>query len=104
MTRTKRTGLVITTFGLVVLLGGLVTCVSSCSKSAPPPAKVSDQEASEFRNAIYDGDAAIVDRLLTAKPGLVNVRDENGKTPLAIAKERGDDDVVQVLLRHGAKE
>jgi ankyrin repeat protein len=57
----------------------------------------------EFRSALKDGDAAIVDRLLSAKPGLVNVKDETGRTPLADAEARGDDEMVQVLKRHGAK-
>lgn len=78
--------------------GGVVSC---SRQPAPPP---SQQEVQEFRNALNDGDAAIVDRLLSAKPGLVNVRDENGKTPLALARQRGDEEMAQVLLRHGGKE
>jgi len=72
-----------------------------CSRPAPQPP--SEQEVQEFRSALKDGDAAIVDRLLSAKPGLVNVKDETGRTPLADAEARGDDEMLQVLRRHGAK-
>lgn len=86
-------------FGLFVVVVVLGILGIGCAKSPPPPP--SQQEVQEFRNALDDGDAAIVDRLLSAKPGLVNVRDESGRTPLARAEERGDDEMVQVLERHG---
>ncbi len=70
-----------------------------CSKSAPPPP--SSTEVQEFRNALNDGDAVIVDRLLSAKPGLVNIRDEQGRTPLAQARARDDSEMVEVIRRHG---
>lgn len=77
----------------------VVSLGTGCAKSPPPPP--SQQEVQEFRNALNDGDAAIVDRLLSAKPGLVNVRDESGRTPLAVAEEKGDEEMAQVLRRHG---
>ncbi len=70
-----------------------------CRKS-PPPAP-SATEVQEFQNALSDGDAAIVDRLLSAKPGLVNVRDAQGRTPLAQARLRDDAEMIQVIKRHG---
>jgi ankyrin repeat protein len=33
----------------------------------------------------------------------VNTRDNKGQTPLQVALEKGDEQVVQLLLQHGAK-
>lgn len=85
----------------LALLGGMAL-LQGCKPSPPQPP--SAHEVQEFRNAVNDGDALIVDRLLAAKPGLVNVRDETGKTPLTVARERGDDEMAQVLSRHGGRD
>lgn len=89
------------TLGLCILLCAPVF-LGGCRKATPPPAP-SAHEIQEFRDALRDGDAAIVDRLLAARPGLVNVRDEQGRTPLAEAMERGDEEMVQVLRKHGGQ-
>jgi len=76
--------------------------IAGCGRSAP--VRPSQQETQEFQTALTDGDAAIVDRLLSAKPALANVRDQQGKTPLKYARERGDEELAQVIERHGGKE
>jgi ankyrin repeat protein len=80
-----------------------VACVL-CGCGKPAPALPTQQETQEFHSALMDGDAAIVDRLLSAKPALANARDQQGKTPLAHARERGDDELAHVIERHGGKE
>jgi ankyrin repeat protein len=64
----------------------------------------SARDVSEFESAVQDGDADIVDNLLTEKPGLANVRDQNGKTPLDIAEAKGQSDMIEVIKKHGGKE
>jgi len=73
-----------------------------CGKRAPNPPSAT--EVQEFQNALNDGDAAIVDRLLSAKPGLVNARNSEGRTPLAQARARDDAEMIQVIERHGGKD
>jgi len=34
----------------------------------------------------------------------VNLQDWRGKTPLLLAKEKGHSEIVELLLKHGAKE
>ncbi len=83
-------------------LGFLAATVIGCGhpKAAPPTA----QETQEFQSALQDGDPMIVDRLLSAKPGLVNQPDSGGKTPLAIAREKGNEELAGVIKRHGGHE
>ncbi len=42
--------------------------------------------------------------LLLSKGANVNATDNNGKTPLSAAKEKGHPELVELLLKHGAKE
>lgn len=88
----------------VVLIAGPWVIVGPTGCSKPRPAVLNATEIQEFQNAMNDGDAAIVDRLLSAKPGLVNVRDAQGRTPLQQARERDDAELIQVIERHGGKE
>jgi ankyrin repeat protein len=77
---------------LVVLLA-----LSGCGKAeAPPPTAT---EVSEFFNAVQDGDAEIVSRLLKAKPGLASAKNENGETALQVAESRGLDEVAEALRK-----
>ena len=69
----------------------------SQSNIAPPTAS----EVTEFDSAVRDGDTTIISQLLTAKPDMINARDENGKTPLTIANEKSDTDMVALLKKHG---
>ncbi len=39
-----------------------------------------------------------------AKDAGVNLQDWRGQTPLSLAKEKGHDEIVDLLRRHGAKE
>ena len=78
--------------------------LSLCGCGKPVAKTVTPHEVSEFHSVVRDGDALIVERHLAAKPGLVNARDENGKSPLAAAREAGHDDVADVLRKHGAAE
>ena len=52
--------------------------------------------------AARHGDAQITGLLIAAGAD-VNVRDEDGRTPLALAEEKGCRDVVRLLRAHGAK-
>ena len=70
-------------------------------KSAALP---SAHEVQEFHAAVQDGDAAIVDRLLRAKPQMANARNAAGETPLAVAKKQPDSDVADVINKHGGHE
>ena len=51
--------------------------------------------------AIRAGEAATVDRLLTAHPALANARDEEGSTPLSAAVDAHRAALIPSLLRHG---
>lgn len=76
--------------------------MSGCGKkSATPP---SAHEVQEFHAAVLDGDAAIVDRLLRAKPDMANARNAAGETPLAVAKKQPESDVADVIKKHGGHE
>jgi len=47
---------------------------------------------------------AVIAKLLIAHGAAVNARDDDGRTPLKIALERGSADVAALLRAHGAKE
>lgn len=60
-----------------------------------------DKEA--IHRAVYDGSLEAVVALVEA--GLnINNKDEAGRTPLRVAVDLGDLPVVQLLVRHGAKQ
>lgn len=61
-------------------------------------------DISEFDSAVRDGDTDIVSRLITAKPDMLNAKDPNGKTPVAIATEKGDSEMVTLLKKRGGHE
>ncbi len=52
--------------------------------------------------AAFNGDVAEVNRLLEEDPGLLNARDDKGRTPLMHAALKGHDAVVARLLQLGA--
>jgi ankyrin repeat protein len=92
------------TFRLCIVASCLATAgLAGCGHKAAPPTPTAT-EVSEFHAAVQDGDAAIVDRLLRAKPYLVNARNQTGETPLKVANEKGEQEVADVLRKNGGKE
>ena len=61
--------------------------------------------ATRLHAAIRSREAGIsvIETLLQAQPGWINVRDPEGKTPLDIAEELKWQEVVDLLIKHGAK-
>jgi ankyrin repeat protein len=45
-----------------------------------------------------------VAELLIAKGADVNVKNNQGRTPLSLAKKKGHNEIVELLRKHGAKE
>lgn len=81
-----------------VMLASLYACGGR--KGAAP---LTDIEKREFASALQDGDPAIVDRLLSAKPALASAPLESGQTPLQFASGKGDQELADVIKRHGGK-
>jgi ankyrin repeat protein len=52
---------------------------------------------------VYEGYKDMTE-LLIAKQADVNAKDNDGHTPLWLAKYRGRDEIVDLLRKHGAKE
>lgn len=78
---------------------------AGCGKKAPPEDTAARaNEVSQFFSAVQDGDAAIVQRLIQAKPYLVNAKDAQGDTALKVAEQKGNDEVADVLRKNGARE
>ena len=86
---------------LTGLMGGLIAAGCGTAKTAAAP---SETDVQEFFSALQDGDTEIVRRLLQAKPGLANAKNANGQTPLQIAKQKGHEELVDLLKKHGATE
>ena len=84
---------------LVVLLGA-----AGCRHQAALSVVPSASDVAEFDSAVRDGDTAIISRLLKAKPEMINAKDENGKTPVTIATEKGDTEMANMLRRHRGHE
>lgn len=79
--------------------------VSGCHHGAPAAGPTpSASDVTEFDSAVRDGDTDIVSRLITAKPEMLNAKDENGKTPLTIATEKNDAEMVKLIKRRGGHE
>ena len=58
--------------------------------------------AGEIHDAAKAGNHNRVKALLQSHPDLVNAKDEEGRTPLHLAAEKGDDATVIALLDHNA--
>lgn len=78
--------------------------LTGCHHQAAPPVAVSASDVAEFDSAVRDGDTDIISRLIKAKPEMINAKDENGKTPVTIATEKGDTAMADLLKRHGGHE
>lgn len=86
----------------LVAAGLILASLSACS-GRRSPAPLSDIERREFASALQDGDPAVVDRLLSAKPALTSTPLESGQTPLQFAVGKGDQELADVIRRHGGK-
>jgi ankyrin repeat protein len=75
--------------------------LAGCHHPTASTAVPSASDVAEFDAAVRDGDTAIISRLIKAKPEMINAKDENGKTPLTIATEKGDQEMADLLRRHG---
>jgi ankyrin repeat protein len=73
-----------------------------CGKKSEPT--TNPNEVREFHTVVQDGAADAAERLLRIRPYLANAKNENGETPLQVAKQRGDEEMVDLLRKHGAKE
>lgn len=73
-----------------------------CGKKAPQEANPT--EVKEFFDAVNDGDADVVARLLKAKPYLANVKNESGQTPLTVAKQKSNEELVDAIKKGGGRE
>jgi hypothetical protein len=83
----------------------LVAVTMGCGKkTAATDSAASANEVSQFHAAIQDGDAEIVRRLIQAKPYLVNAKNDRGETPLKVAKQKGNEEVADVISKAGGKE
>jgi ankyrin repeat protein len=85
---------------LLICCGLVGIWLIGCAKPQPP----TNTEIQEFQTAVQDGDEDIVERLLRAKPLLVNVKNQEGMTPLKVAEQRGNQALVDVLKKHGGHE
>jgi ankyrin repeat protein len=94
--------LITATFAVPLAIAAFTGCHhgSSSSNTVAPSAG----DVTEFDSAVKDGDTDIVSRLISAKPEMVNAKDADGKTPTAIATEKGDTDMVNLLKKHGGHE
>lgn len=57
---------------------------------------------SSMEKAIYDGNMAVVETLVTGQPEVANMPLPHGKQPLDMAVQRGRTEIVTTLLKHGA--
>ncbi len=77
------------------------------ASSSPAPQASSDPDEENpvgaFWDAVSKGQAERVKTLLKKKPDLLMIVDSNQNTPLHIAAQEGKHDVVEVLLKSGAK-
>jgi ankyrin repeat protein len=82
----------------------LALLVGCAPKKAEPPPDPKSNEVVQFHEALRDGDADIVRRLISAKPYLVNARNEQGASPLQVAQQMNNQELVDLIKRKGGKE
>ena len=86
-----------------IVLAAMIV-LAGCGKKPASTVAPSASDVSEFDSAVRDGDTTIVSRLIKAKPEMINAKDETGKSPLTIATEKGDQEMANLLRRHGGHE
>lgn len=89
---------------VMAIMAFMVSAGCGHPKASPAVSSTSASDVTEFDSAVRDGDTDIISRLLKAKPEMINSKDENGKTPLTIATEKGDQDMARYLRHHGGHE
>ena len=67
----------------------------------PDRAELPQEQIEEFFGAIYRADEAIVERMLSVKPALVNARHPDGTTPLIAAADHNKPGLIALLLARG---
>jgi hypothetical protein len=75
-----------------------------CGKKKEETPASNPTEVKEFFDAVNDGDADVVGRLLKVKPYLANAKNAEGQTPLAVAKAKGNDELVDVIKKANGKD
>src|SRR5579862_6797001 len=101
MMKAKSVSVTITSALAWAMLGAMGCHGGGSQTNMAPPSAF---DVTEFDSAVRDGDTEIVSRLIKAKPEMINAKDENGKTPVAIANEKNDKDMADLLKRHGGHE
>jgi ankyrin repeat protein len=56
----------------------------------------------DFDRALISNDRPAIVRMLDEEPGLVNQRDDKGRTPIDLAVSRSSPEVVELLIQRGA--
>lgn len=84
----------------LLLFGPWLSGCAPKQPAAPPDPK--SREVVEFHAALQDGDVEIIRRLIAAKPFLVNARNEQGVSPLQVAEQQGNQELIDLLKQKGA--
>lgn len=84
-----------------IFFSGLLAGCAPKQPQAPPDPK--STEVVEFHAALRDGDVDIISRLLSAKPYLVNARNEQGQSPLQVAEQSGNQELADLIRKRGGK-
>jgi ankyrin repeat protein len=73
-------------------------------KKAEAPPDPKSNEVVQFHEALRDGDVDIVRRLLSAKPYLVNARNDQGVSPLQAAQQMNNQELIDLIKQKGGKD
>ncbi len=88
---------------MTAVRNGNADAVSLLLEYGAAPEKTLDSfYGSALHEACQRGSVVIAQMLLQASGGLLAIKDRNGNTPLHVAAGHGHDEVVKLLLAHGA--